>query len=203
LVRLLILCGSWQPGSANRSLSDLVARRTVAAAHEVDRFEALPDIAAFDPVRVDEPPPPVAALRRKFDLADLVMIAAPEYAGALAGVVKNALDWMVGSGSLWDKSVGIASAGTTGGAFARRDLAQTLGWQGALVLAHIGIAAPRTKSDAEGNLTDAATITDLEHFTDELLVAATEPRSARIGRARLIAQEFGLDPLRVAGGADG
>jgi NAD(P)H-dependent FMN reductase len=200
-VRLLILCGSWQPGSANRSLSDIVARRAIAAGHEVDRFDALPDIAPFDPVHVDEPAAPVALLRSQLEVADGVLIAAPEYAGALAGVVKNALDWMVGSGSLWDKPVGIASAGTTGGSFARRDLAQTLAWQGALVVSHLGIAAPRTKSDAAGNLTDAATVAEIERFTDELLIAAIEPRSARIRRARGIADEFGLDPMRVAGGA--
>ena len=32
-----------------------------------------------------------------------MLIAAPEYAGAIAGVMKNALDWIVGSGDLYGK----------------------------------------------------------------------------------------------------
>ena len=37
---------------------------------------------------------------------------------------------------------------------ARQAVAQTLTWQGAYVVAELGVAAPRTKSDEEGSLTD-------------------------------------------------
>ncbi|MFM2076735.1 MAG: hypothetical protein RJA49_625, partial [Actinomycetota bacterium] len=90
----------------------------------------------------------------------------------------------------------------TGGWFARRDIAQTLAWQGALVVAHLGIAAPRTKSDQRGMLTDPATITDIEAFTDALVAWSARSRQERILRAREVAAEFELDPRRVAGGVD-
>ncbi len=46
------------------------------------------------------------------------------------------------------KPIGLVSAGTSGGYHARRALVQTLTWQGAHVVASLGIDAPRTKSDA-------------------------------------------------------
>ena len=42
-------------------------------------------------------PPPVAALRRKTETCDGLIVAAPEYAHGVSGVLKNALDWLVGS----------------------------------------------------------------------------------------------------------
>jgi NAD(P)H-dependent FMN reductase len=51
--------------------------------------------------------------------SDVVLIAAPEYAGGVAGTIKNALDWIVGSGELDTKPVGLISAGTSDGTFAR------------------------------------------------------------------------------------
>jgi hypothetical protein len=65
------------------------------------------------------------------------------------------------------------SAGTTGGPFARQMLIQTLTWQGAHVVAQMSIAAPRTESDADGRLTDDATIAEIERLTAVLVDAPT------------------------------
>ncbi len=199
---LLTICGSWQPTSANASIVRHATARARAAGVTVASFELLRDVDPFDPQQVDDPAPPVAELRRAVSEADAVLIAAPEYAGALAGVVKNALDWLVGAGSMWDRTVGVACAGTTGGWFARRDLAQTLAWQGALVVAHLGVAAPRTKSDANGNLTDPATLAEIDSFTDDLLRFSGQARAERIAAARAVAVELQIDPARVAAGTD-
>ena len=59
--------------------------------------------------------------------------------------MKNAFDWLVGSGELYRKPVALLSAGTTGGFHARRMMAQTLTWQGAYVVAELGISSARTK----------------------------------------------------------
>jgi NAD(P)H-dependent FMN reductase len=201
-VRVLTFCGSWHPVSANRGLLDVVAGRLRAAGVEVVEFDGLEDIAPFDPQLVDDPYDDVRDLRAIIAAADAVIIAAPEYAGALAGSTKNALDWMVGSGSFYEKSVGVACAGTTGGWFARRDLAQTLAWQGAFVVAHIGVGAPRTKSDERGRFTDPATIDAIESFTDGVVRLAGAARTEQISQARAVAVELGIDPHRVAGGAD-
>jgi NAD(P)H-dependent FMN reductase len=199
-MRVLTICGSWQTTSSNAAIVRRVAERSLAIGASVAAFDQLREVPPFDPVLVDEPGEAVSTLRQGVAAADAVVIAAPEYAGAVAGVVKNALDWLVGAGSMSDRTVGIACAGTTGGWFARRDLAQTLAWHGALVVAHLGIAAPRTKSDADGHFTDPATLDAIDRFGDELLHLSALSRDEKIVAARAIAVEFRLDPMRIAGG---
>jgi NAD(P)H-dependent FMN reductase len=141
---------------------------------------------------VDEPSDVVATFRRHIAEADAVIIAAPEYAGSLAGSVKNALDWVVGSGELYEKPVGVLSAGTTGGPFARQVLARTLLWQGAHVVAQLGIAAPRTKSDATGAITDRATVAAIASFAEAVVAAASWPSSQRDQWSRQVAASLGV-----------
>lgn len=109
----------------------------------------------------------VLAFRAGIRGADAVLLAAPEYAGAIAGVVKNALDWIVGSGDLYGKAVALLSAGTSG-VFARRDLMRTLRWQGAHVVASLGIEAANTKSmshsDGSRRITDPNTLNESERW---------------------------------------
>jgi hypothetical protein len=90
------------------------------------------------------------------------------------------------------------SAGTTGGPFARQMLIQTLTWQGAHVVAQIGIAAPRTKSDAEGRLTDDATIAEIERLTAVLVDAPRLDAAARLELVRTVVATAGVDIGRIA-----
>ena len=50
-----------------------------------------------------------------------------------------------------------------------QQLIRSLTWQGAHVVAHLGIPAPRTKSDEQGQFTDAETITALEGIALEVV----------------------------------
>ena len=89
------------------------------------------------------------------------------------GTLKNALDWVVGSGDFYGKPVGALAAGSTGGAHALAQLALTLGYQGALMVAELGIAAPKTKVDGDGRYVHAATLDALRAFTATVLQAAS------------------------------
>ena len=131
-------------------------------------------------------------------MADVVLVATPEYAGGVAGAVKNAFDWLVGSGSVYRKPVGLISAGTSGGHFARQAMAQTLTWQGAYVVAELGIAAPRTKSDADGLFTDGQTLTAISSLTESLLGASTLPAAELADLARRVVGGLGVDSAHVA-----
>ena len=126
---------------------------------------------------------PVDAWRAQVTAADAVLLAAPEYAGALAGAIKNALDWLVGTAELYRKPVAVLSAGTTGGHHALRMLAQTVTWQGGYVVAELGIASPRTKVGAGGDVTDAATRAAIADVTRTLLAAASGPPNELVARA--------------------
>jgi NAD(P)H-dependent FMN reductase len=172
-VRLLTICGSLGPGSANRAALEVVAAEAHAAGAEVVTDAILVDLPPFRPELADTPPASVAAFRRQISEADAVVIASPEYAGGIAGTLKNALDWVVGNGDLYGKPVGALAAGSTGGAHALAQLALTLGYQGARVVAELGIAAPKTKVDADGRYCDPVTLTALRNLTAAVLQAAS------------------------------
>jgi NAD(P)H-dependent FMN reductase len=70
----------------------------------------------------------VAAWREALRAADGVLISTPEYAHGMPGALKNALDWVVGSGELVGKRTVLVSAspGITGGVRAQVQLVQVL-----------------------------------------------------------------------------
>ena len=196
-VQVLGVCGSLQARSANRAVLDVVSAGMVGEGAHVDRYDDLGDLPPFNP-DLDDPGHVVRDWRARIEVADAVVIASPEYAGSLAGVVKNALDWIVGSGELYRKPVGLISAGTSGGYHARRVLVQTLTWQGAHVVASLGIDAPRTKSDAGGVITDRPTITDLAAFARLLVQAATHDARWRFDLVQTVVTDAGVDPGHIA-----
>ena len=66
--------------------------------------------------------------------AAAVLLAVPEYAFGIPGAFKNALDWTVGSGSLYDKPVGVIDVALPGrGEHARHALDLVLEAVGARV----------------------------------------------------------------------
>jgi NAD(P)H-dependent FMN reductase len=78
---------------------------------EVDIYEGLGGLPHFDPDCGDaESPQTVVELRARLNSCDAVLICSPEYAHGVPGVLKNALDWLVGSGELIDKPVAIINA---------------------------------------------------------------------------------------------
>ena len=198
MTTILTVCGSLQRQSANRAALDVVRRHLVSLDVTVDDFDQLALVPPLDVDTDDAPGPVVVDWRRRIAAADAVVIAAPEYGGAIAGTIKNALDWVVGSGELYGKPVAILSAGTSGGIYARRMLVQTLTWQGAHVVAQLGISAPRTKSDAAGAITDQSTIDAIEQVADTLLGALGMGIDERLALVRAIVDDAGVDPAHIA-----
>jgi chromate reductase len=143
-VRLLGISGSLDTGSSNSALL-----RAAARAHpELTVWEGLGDLPHFSP---DRPPGPhVAALRAAVEGADAVLIATPEYAGGMPGSLKNALDWLVGSGELYGKPVVVVSVAPSAerGHNARRWVEQVVTMQGAQVKDSFTVAAARSVDDS-------------------------------------------------------
>jgi NAD(P)H-dependent FMN reductase len=196
-LRLLTVCGSLQTRSMNRVALAAASVVAVAAGASVDDFERLAEIPAFDADRSEEPIDVIAAWRRRVQAADAILVAAPEYAGGVAGAVKNAFDWLVSSGELYRKPVAMLSAGTSGGLHARRMMAQTLTWQGAYVVAELGIAAARTKFDA-GRVTDEPTTASIASLTHLLLAARGMSATEVVNRATVVVGSLGIDLAHIA-----
>ena len=108
-LRVLALSGSLRQASLNSAMLDM-ALTCAPAGMRVDRFTSLHELPLFNPDLEPFEPAPVATLRIAIQAADAVLIASPEYAHGISGVMKNALDWMVSTGVLVDKPVVIWNA---------------------------------------------------------------------------------------------
>jgi len=195
--RVLLVCGSLQRSSANGAALDAARAALSASGVEVSAFEGLGSIPPLNPDRGDDPGVAVLAFRAEIGAADALLLAAPEYAGAIAGVVKNALDWIVGSGDLYGKPVALLSAGTSGGVFARRDLMRTLSWQGAHVVASLGIEAANTKSlsqsDGSRRITDPKTLDAIGALASSLLASIAQSPSERFAAIAELARDAAVE----------
>lgn len=110
-MRILAICGSLQRRSGNLSLLEL-ARSLAPPGVEVTLFDGLRSLPHFDPdIEADGlAPEAVVALRKVISESDALLIATPEYGHSLPGSLKNAIDWLIGSGELERKIVAITAA---------------------------------------------------------------------------------------------
>jgi NAD(P)H-dependent FMN reductase len=110
-VRILAISGSLQKSSANRELCESLAKHAPAGV-EIAVLDGLDGLPHFNPDLESgerSAPPSVAALRRALAASDAVFIATPEYGHSLPGSLKNAIDWVIGSGELENKVVAITA----------------------------------------------------------------------------------------------
>ena len=111
-MRILAVCGSLQSQSGNLTLLE-VATATAPAGVGVVVFDGVRDLPLFNPdleANGDAPPPAVVEWRRVLGESDALLIATPEYGHSLPGALKNAIDWVIGSGEAGRKVVGITAA---------------------------------------------------------------------------------------------
>ncbi len=129
----------------------------------------------------DTAPEPVRELRAAFQAADGVLIASPEYGHSMPGLLKNALDWLVGSGELANMPVALVSASTTSGGGIRAQIAliQTLLAQAADVVVTLTVPGVKTKLDAQNEIADPAILRRLGETLVALGEAADERRPRR------------------------
>lgn len=125
---VLGICGSLRRGSFNAALLDLAqsvgTRTTVVGGDLAGRLPLFnPDVENDE----DSWPEAVREFRELAERAEGVIIATPEYAHGPAGVTKNAIDWLVGSGGLVGRPTLLVSAspGQAGGMRAHAPLMPT------------------------------------------------------------------------------
>ncbi len=146
-MQIVAISGSLQRSSSNSAL--LRAIRTTSGDVDVAVWAELGDLPHFRPG--EDGDEHVASLRRAVEQADAVLISTPEYAGGMPGALKNALDWLVGSGELYGKPVVIMSAAPSAerGENARRWVAEVVTMQGASVRDSFTVAIGSSASDTE------------------------------------------------------
>jgi putative hydrolase of the HAD superfamily len=113
-MKIVAISGSLRTGSSNTALLGAVAG-AMPPGTQMNLFAGLAEIPAFNPdFDVDGTPEVVTRLRRLIAGADAVAISSPEYAHGVVGSLKNALDWLVGSGELYEKPVAVLHVSARG-----------------------------------------------------------------------------------------
>lgn len=156
---VLCLCGSLRQVSSNLALLRAVVELAPPALN-ASLARPLDRLPHFNPdLDVEPGPAAVQEFRKEVAGAAALVISSPEYAFGVPGVLKNALDWLVSSGELYDKPTALITASPNygGAARAQAHLLDTLRAQQALLVdaACVSVAAVRTKFDAAGRLIDA------------------------------------------------
>lgn len=139
-MRLLAISGSLRAQSANTALLQRMAVIAPATVR-VDVWQGIAAVPAFNPDEGDMPPPSAVAFRQAVATVDGVVICSPEYAHGVAGALKNALDWLVGSGELYAKPVLLINASTRA-TIAQTALAETLRTMGAAIIDDVRVSVP-------------------------------------------------------------
>jgi chromate reductase, NAD(P)H dehydrogenase (quinone) len=155
-VEILAISGSLRSGSLNSMLLRAAARLAPAGI-SVELYRDLGTLPLFNPDLETPEPGSVAALRQRIIAADAVLIASPEYAHGVTGVIKNALDWMVGNESFIDKPVGLLNASPRA-TIAQAALRETLATMSARIVAAACVTVPLLGSglDEDGIVIHAA-----------------------------------------------
>jgi len=175
-VRIVAISGSLRRGSANTAALEALAR----LAPDGVRVLLYRELAKLPPFNPDDDregapaPEPVEAFRGLIGASDAIVIAAPEYAHGLPGVLKNALDWLVGSETFSGKPVVLVNASPR--AFhAQANLREILGAMAARLVPEAFTSLPIAgKATAEDVLADPRSARRLKESLEALLAALQE-----------------------------
>lgn len=190
-IRVLAISGSLRRASSNSALIGASLRVAPDCIH-VSVFHELADLPAFNPdLESEGTPEAVINFRAKLRACDAVVISSPEYAHGIPGVLKNALDWLVGSGELIDKPVALINASARA-TRAWASLAETLSVMSARVILDASITIPvQSRSlDADGIAGDSGLSTLLRSSLEALGDAACGLRGQERARSERVCSPF-------------
>lgn len=91
IVKILAIAGSLRQESSNKILLHSIA--SLAPSNiKIDFYNDIGNLPFFNPDLDDSTQPMVINLKKQIGLSDGILIASPEYAHGITGVLKNALD---------------------------------------------------------------------------------------------------------------
>ena len=140
MTRILGISGSLRAASLN-SLLLRAAARVAPAGVSIEIYAGIGALPLFNADLDPTVLPSVAALRAALNAADAVLIASPEYAHGVSGVIKNALDWMVANETFVGKPVALLNASPRA-TLAQAALHETLATMSALIVEPGCLAVP-------------------------------------------------------------
>ena len=184
-VRVLAVSGSLRTASSNTALLRAAARLAPEGV-EVILYEGLASLPHFNPDLDDldagTAPPAVMDFRSRLDASDGVLISSPEYAHGVPGALKNAIDWVVSSGEIYEKPVALLNA-SLAATHAYASLAETLTTADANIIeeASVRVGLPTNRMDEAGILADPKISGELREAVAALTRAIELRRAATDG----------------------
>ena len=154
-MRILAISGSLRSASSNTAVLQAAAKLAPTDV-KITLYDGLSRLPHFNPdLEGDNEISSVADFRSKVKAADGVLISSPEYAHGVPGALKNALDWVVGSGELVGKPVALINTSPRA-VHAQASLTETLITMSAnlVVEAFITVSLLGRKLDAQGIMVD-------------------------------------------------
>ena len=145
--RILAISGSLRRASSNSAIVR-VATRVAPPGTRVEVYDGIGGLPFFNPDfdrELDDPalPDAVRTLRSVVSANDALFISSPEYAHGVPGVLKNALDWLVGGPEMVHRPVLLLNT-SPHSTHAQASLAETLHTMSARVLTVPPIELPRS-----------------------------------------------------------
>jgi chromate reductase, NAD(P)H dehydrogenase (quinone) len=145
-MKILAISGSIRNGSSNATLLG-AAILLAPAGMEISLYGGMAELPHYNP-DIDDldrgiAPPSVLDFRARLKACDGVLISSPEYAHGIPGVMKNSLDWLVGSGELVGKPLALLNASPRS-VHAQAALLEVLRTIGANIIDDASLAFPLT-----------------------------------------------------------
>jgi chromate reductase len=175
-VKILAISGSLRAGSSNGALLRALPLVSPPGLDFTFR-EALDALPFFNP-DVEEAGPPAPVVRWRGEIRDhaALVVCSPEYAHGVPGVLKNALDWLVGGTEIHGKPIAVIQTSLPSTA-AHASLVDILTVVGGRVVpeASVGVMLRGRKLDETGIASDPA-LSGLLREAMRALAAAAGPR---------------------------
>ena len=140
MIELLGISGSLRAVSRNTAILRAAAL-TAPASIRVTVYAGLGDLPPFNPDLEAQCPSPVVTLKRAVAVAHGVILACPEYAHGVSGVLKNALDWLVSGEEFVHKPIALWNTSPRA-AHAQASLAETVATMSGRIVTRACIAVP-------------------------------------------------------------
>jgi NAD(P)H-dependent FMN reductase len=183
-MKIIAISGSLRATSLNTAVLH-AACRLAPAGVRIELFDGIGQLPFFNSdLEGEHLPQDVANFRNVIGAADGLLISSPEYARGVAGVMKNALDWLVGSQEFPGKPVALINTSPRA-SHALASLTLTLETMSARLVEEASITLPLlgTVNDAESIATNpelaAPLRSALEHFVGAIKALAGDDSGKR------------------------
>jgi chromate reductase, NAD(P)H dehydrogenase (quinone) len=166
-IKIAAISGSIKQNSANSQILRFI--QAEFPQYNLEIFSAIDQFPFYNPdIDKEDPPPAVVSFRDALRSSNALIICTPEYAFNIPGLLKNALDWIVSTGELYQKPVITITASPlpSGGDKAQVSLRSTLTALGADIYdeGKLLIGQLRNKMNIEGEITDPTLKTELREL---------------------------------------